>query len=98
MGLRDYFSFGLCDGGRDVDRLGFNPFGNCLFVIVILRKVAGCRHRRAGVNRWSDRKLEQARSQRQLRRAAGSLADFLNTATMASPGETEAGSAGMQPC
>src|ERR1039458_922929 len=54
--------------------------------------------RQAEIHAARDRKLEQARSQRQLRRAAGSLADFLNTATMASPGETEAGSAGMQPC
>jgi hypothetical protein len=46
-----------------------------------------------------DRKLEQARHQRQLRRAAVSmLADSSNTTTMTSPGETEAGSAGMQPC
>ena len=54
--------------------------------------------RHAEIHAARDRKLEQARSQRQLRRAAGSLADFSNTATMASPGETEAGSAGMQPC
>jgi len=40
-----------------------------------------------------DRKLEQARHQRQLRRAAVSmLADSSNTTTMTSPGETEAGS------
>jgi hypothetical protein len=45
-----------------------------------------------------DRKLEQARHQRQLRRAAESLAHFSNTITMTSPGATEAGSAGMQPC
>jgi len=45
-----------------------------------------------------DRKLEQARRHRQLRRAAISLADSSNLTTMTSPGETEAGSAGMQPC
>jgi hypothetical protein len=44
-------------------------------------------------------RLEEARHQRQLRRAARSLlAHSSNTTTMTSPGETEAGSAGMQPC
>ena len=45
-----------------------------------------------------DRKLEQARHQRQLRRRAISLVDSSILNTMASPGETEAGSAGMRPC
>src|SRR5665213_4354557 len=54
--------------------------------------------RQAEIHAARDRKLQQARGQRQLRRAAGALADFSNTITMASPGETEAGSAGMQPC
>ena len=47
-----------------------------------------------------DRKLEQARRQRQLRRQQqpSLLAPSSNAATMTSPGETEAGSAGMQPC
>jgi len=47
---------------------------------------------------FENRKLEQARHRRQLRRTAESLADFSNTTTMTSPGETEAGSAGMHPC
>ena len=54
--------------------------------------------RQAEIHAARDRKLEQARHQRQLRRAAESLAHFSNTTTMTSPGETEAGSAGMQPC
>jgi putative transposase len=48
------------------------------------------------------RKLEEARHQRQLGREAAEAASLLahssNTTTMTSPGETEAGSAGMQPC
>ena len=52
----------------------------------------------AEIHAARDRKLEQARHQRQLRRAAEELAHFSNTTTMTSPGETEAGSAGMQPC
>jgi putative transposase len=46
-----------------------------------------------------DRKLEEARRQRQLRRqptASSTLA--AGAATITSPGETEAGTAGMQPC
>jgi hypothetical protein len=55
--------------------------------------------RQAEIHAARDRKLEEARHQRQLRRAAKSLlADSSNTITMTSPGETEAGSAGMQPC
>ena len=55
--------------------------------------------RQAEIHAARDRKLEEARHQRQLRRAARSiLADCSNTITMTSPGETEAGSAGMQPC
>ena len=55
--------------------------------------------RQAEIHAARDRKLEAARHQRQLRRAAVSmLAHFSNTTTMTSPGETEAGSAGMQPC
>jgi putative transposase len=54
--------------------------------------------RQTEIHAARDRKIEQARSQRQLRRAAGSmLAHRPNTATMTSPSETEAGSAGMQP-
>jgi putative transposase len=54
--------------------------------------------RQAEIHAARDRKLEQARHQRQLRRAAVSLAHSSNLTTMTSPGETEAGSAGMQPC
>src|SRR5207245_1393850 len=55
--------------------------------------------RQAEIHAARDRKLEEARHQRQLRRAAVStLAHSSNATTMTSPGETEAGSAGMQPC
>ena len=56
--------------------------------------------RQAEIHAARDRKLEQARSRRQLRRQqqASLLAHSLNAATITSPGETEAGSAGMQPC
>jgi hypothetical protein len=55
--------------------------------------------RQAAIHAARDRKLEEARHQRQLRREARSLlAHSSNTTTMTSPGETEAGSAGMQPC
>src|SRR5882672_3631433 len=52
--------------------------------------------RQAEIHEARDRKLEQARQQRQKRRqqaAASARQDI-----MALPGETEAGSAGMQPC
>jgi len=57
--------------------------------------------RQAEIHAARDRKLEQARRQRQLRRQQAPpsmLARFRNTGTMPSPGETEAGSAGTQPC
>jgi hypothetical protein len=55
--------------------------------------------RQAEIHAARDRKLEAARRQRQIRRAARSLlADSSNPITMTSPGETEAGAAGMQPC
>jgi putative transposase len=57
--------------------------------------------RQAEIHAARDRKLEQARRQRQLRRqqAASSLfSQSGSTGTMTSPGETEAGSAGTQPC
>jgi len=55
--------------------------------------------RQAEIHAARDRKLQEARHQRQLRREARSLlADSSNPTTMTSPGETEAGSAGMQPC
>jgi putative transposase len=57
--------------------------------------------RQAEIHAARDRKLEEARRQRQLRRqpmASLSFARCCHTATMTSPSETEAGSAGMQPC
>ncbi|MFY9532289.1 MAG: integrase core domain-containing protein [Candidatus Acidiferrales bacterium] len=56
--------------------------------------------RQTEIHAARDRKLEQARRQRQLRRQQqpSLLAHSSNAATMTSPGETEAGSAGMQPC
>jgi putative transposase len=57
--------------------------------------------RQAEIHAARDCKLEQARRQRQLRRqqAASSLfARSGSKGTMTSPGETEAGSAGTQPC
>jgi putative transposase len=56
--------------------------------------------RAAEIHAARDRKLEQARSRRQLRRQQqpSLLAHSSNAATMTSPGETEAGTTGMQPC
>jgi hypothetical protein len=57
--------------------------------------------RQAEIHAARDRKLEQARSQRQLRRQQTAPLMFAHSstpATMTSPGETEAGTAGMQPC
>ena len=57
--------------------------------------------RQAEIHAARDRKLEQARSQRQLRRqppTSSRFAQFCHTAKMTSPSETEAGSAGTQPC
>ncbi len=57
--------------------------------------------RQAEIHVARDRKLEQARSQRQLRRqqaTSSRVARFCNAVTMTSPSETEAGSAGTQPC
>jgi hypothetical protein len=50
--------------------------------------------RQAEILQERDRKLEEARAKRQQRRKQ--TAEM--RATMAEPGETEAGSAGMQPC
>ncbi|HZM09352.1 MAG TPA: integrase core domain-containing protein [Candidatus Limnocylindrales bacterium] len=53
--------------------------------------------RHAEIHAERDRKLEQARRLRQLRRQQ--VATFLDSPiTMTSPEETEAGSAGRQPC
>jgi hypothetical protein len=52
--------------------------------------------RQAEIHTARDRKLEEARQQRQQRRAAAGSVKM--RATMTLPGETEAGSAGMQPC
>ncbi len=57
--------------------------------------------RQAEIHAARDRKLEEARSQRQLRRqqtTSSRVARFCNAATMTSLSETEAGSAGTQPC
>jgi len=60
--------------------------------------------RQAEIYAARDRKLEEARRQRQLRRQQAPpappsmFARFRNTGKMPSPGETEAGSAGTQPC
>ena len=57
--------------------------------------------RQVEIHAARDRKLEEARRQRQLRRQqAPSLlfARFRSEGKMTSPGETEAGSAGKQPC
>ena len=55
--------------------------------------------RQAEIHAARDRKLEQARTQRQLRRQQAMSSRFESgAATMTSPGETEAGSAGTQPC
>src|SRR3989442_7756479 len=55
--------------------------------------------RQAEIHAARDRKLEEARHQRQLRRAAVSTpAHSSNATTMTSTGATEAGSARMQPC
>ena len=54
---------------------------------------------RAEIHAERDRKLEQARRLRQLRRQQGpTFPDSPTVTTMISPGETEAGAAGMQPC
>ena len=52
--------------------------------------------RQAEIHTARDRKLEEAREQRKKRRAA--VGNGKMQATMTLPGETEAGSAGMQPC
>jgi transposase InsO family protein len=55
--------------------------------------------RQAEIHAARDRKLEEARSHRQLRRQqAASSTVAPGAATITSPGETEAGTAGMQPC
>jgi transposase InsO family protein len=57
--------------------------------------------RQAEIHAARDRKLEEARKQRQLRRQqtmSSRFARFCNPTKMTSPSETEAGSAGTQPC
>ena len=57
--------------------------------------------RQAEIHAARDRKLEQARRQRQLRRQQATPSLFArpgSAGTMTAPGETEAGSAGTQPC
>jgi len=52
--------------------------------------------RQAEIHEARDRKLEQARQQRQKRRQRAAASARQDIMTL--PGETEAGSAGMQPC
>jgi putative transposase len=52
----------------------------------------------AEVHAARDRKLEEARQQRQLRRQRIAISRLPFGTKMTSPGETEAGAAGMQPC
>ncbi len=55
--------------------------------------------RQVEIHAERDRKLEEARRRRQLRRLLAATFPGSPTATtMTSPEETEAGSAGMQPC
>ena len=55
--------------------------------------------RQAAIHAERDRKLEQARRLRQLRRQQGKrLAALATATTMPLPEETEAGTAGMRPC
>jgi putative transposase len=57
--------------------------------------------RQAEIHAARDQKLEEARRQRQVRRqqaAPSMFARLRNPGTMPSPDETEAGSAGTQPC
>src|SRR6202158_1180921 len=57
--------------------------------------------RQAEIHAARDRKLEQARRQRQLRRQQATPSRFArpgSAGTMTAPGETEAGAAGTQPC
>jgi len=57
--------------------------------------------RQVEIHAARDRKLEEARRQRQLRRQQTASLRFAHSSTpvtMTSPGETEAGTAGMQPC
>jgi hypothetical protein len=57
--------------------------------------------RQAEIHAARDRKLEEARRQRQLRRQQATplrFAGFGSAGTMTLPGETEAGTAGTQPC
>jgi len=57
--------------------------------------------RQAEIHAARDRKLEDARRQRQLRREQATPLLFARSgsaATMTAPGETEAGAAGTQPC
>jgi transposase InsO family protein len=53
--------------------------------------------RQAEIHAARDRKLEQARERRRLRRSSAAVVGW-NRVTMPLPGETEAGSAGTQPC
>ena len=84
--VRKELGFGL----RALKR--FRPFARNLYVARV--RLLG---RQAEIHAERDRKLEQARRLRQLRRKQ--VVTFPDSPiTMTSPGETEAGYAGRQPC
>jgi transposase-like protein len=81
-----------------VDRYNTVRLHSAIGYVTPQDRVAG---RQGEIHATRDRKLEQARSQRQLRRQPTTPLGFAHSstvATMTSPGETEAGSAGRQPC
>jgi hypothetical protein len=78
-----------------VDRYNTVRLHSALDYVTPQDRLAG---RQAEIHAARDRKLEQARSQRQLRRQQTASSTFAaGAATTTSPGETEA-TAGMQPC
>ena len=81
-----------------VDRYNTVRLHSALGYVTPQDRLAG---RQAEIHAARDRKLEEARRQRQLRRqqtASLMFAHSSTAATMTSPDETEAGTAGMQPC
>jgi putative transposase len=77
-----------------VDRYNSVRLHSAIGYVTPLDMLAG---RQAEIHAARDRKLEQARQRRQFRRQQASGADR-NGVKMLLPGETEAGSAGTQPC
>ena len=81
-----------------VDRYNTVRLHSAIGYVVPRDMLAG---RQAEIHAARDRKLEEARRQRQLRRQQAPpsrFARFSSGGTMTPPGETEAGSAGTQPC